>query len=61
MSKRAKKSPKTKRRTPYEKVKHLIGIFDSGGKRLSENTGEKFHELLLKDQAEERRDVYRHC
>ena len=54
MSKRAKKSPKTKRRTPYEKVKHLIGIFDSGGQRLSENAGEKFKKILLAKRAEGR-------
>lgn len=42
-----------KRLTLYESMKHLIGIADSGGQRLSENTGEKFTELLLK-QARER-------
>lgn len=43
---------RSKRQTPYERVKHLIGIFDSGGQRLSENTREKFAELLLKDARE---------
>lgn len=33
--------------TPYEAMKHLIGIADSGGARLSERTGEKFRALLL--------------
>ncbi len=48
MSKRIKKSPKTKPPKSYESVKHLIGIADSGGQRLSENTGQKFTEILRK-------------
>lgn len=43
---------RSKGQTPYERVKHLIGIGDSGGQRLSENTGEKFAELLLKHARE---------
>lgn len=54
MSKRMKKSPKTKPPKSYESVKHLIGIGDSGGQHLSENTGEKFLELLRKKRAEGR-------
>ncbi len=30
----------------YDKLKHLIGCWDSGGMNLSRNTGEKFAELL---------------
>jgi hypothetical protein len=34
---------------PYDRVKHLIGCVSSGGgARLSEDTGRKFRELLLK-------------
>jgi hypothetical protein len=34
---------------PYDRVKHLIGCVRSGGAaRLSEDTGRKFRELLLK-------------
>ena len=31
---------------PAEAMSHLIGSWDSGGKRLSERTGERFSELL---------------
>jgi len=34
------------RRRPYDLVAHLVGCVDSGGARLSENTGGKFAELL---------------
>jgi len=42
----------SKGQTPYERIKHLIGIGDSGGQRLSENTGEKFYQMLVKDARE---------
>ena len=32
----------------YERVAHIIGIADSGGARLSERTGERFRNLLIK-------------
>lgn len=35
-----------KKRRPYDLVAHLIGCVDSGGAKLSENTGEKFAKLL---------------
>ena len=31
---------------PYELVSHLLGCADSGGRRLSERTGDKFRTLL---------------
>src|SRR3989442_47164 len=31
---------------PYERVAHLIGCWDSGGKNLSEHTGRRFSQLL---------------
>lgn len=31
---------------PAEAMAHLIGCWDSGGKRLSERTGERFAQLL---------------
>jgi hypothetical protein len=33
---------------PYESMKHLIGIVDSGGLSLSQQTGRKFRELLIR-------------
>ena len=36
---------------PYEAIKHLIGIASGGPPDLSERTGEKFRELLLKKRA----------
>jgi hypothetical protein len=32
--------------SPYQRLAHLIGCFDSGGQALSEKTGERFAELL---------------
>jgi hypothetical protein len=34
--------------TPYEAIAHLLGCADSGGARLSEQTGRKFAELVGK-------------
>lgn len=34
-------------KTPYEAMKHLIGIAGGGGANLSERTGEKVRALLL--------------
>jgi hypothetical protein len=42
------------RKRPYDLVAHLIGCVDSGGARLSENTGEKFARLL-REKAHARR------
>ena len=39
---------------PYDKVKHLIGVWDSGGMQLSTRGGEKFAQML-----EEERDARR--
>ena len=36
---------------PYEAIKHLIGVASGGPPDLSERTGEKFRELLLKKRA----------
>jgi hypothetical protein len=58
--KRVKKQPKPKSPKPYEAFRHLIGIADSGGQRLSENTGEKFLELRVKRELREGYNVYRH-
>ena len=32
--------------SPYQRLAHLIGCFDSRGQALSEKTGERFAELL---------------
>ena len=40
--------------THYDTVKHLIGISDSGGQRLSEQTGKRFTEQLLRKRHERR-------
>ncbi|TAK02202.1 ribbon-helix-helix protein, CopG family [bacterium] len=42
------------RKRPYDLVAHLIGSVDSGGARLSENTGKKFAKLL-RERAHARR------
>ena len=34
--------------TPWETIRHLIGVADSGGSRLSEDTGVAFRALLQK-------------
>ncbi len=39
---------------PYERMVHLIGCIDSGGARLSQDTGSRFAKLL-KEQARARR------
>jgi hypothetical protein len=31
---------------PFDKIEHLVGIVDSGGRRLSEQTGRGFARLL---------------
>jgi len=31
---------------PWDVIRHLIGVADSGGNRLSEDTGERFRTLL---------------
>jgi hypothetical protein len=40
---------------PFDKAKHLIGAWDSGGMQLSTRTGEKFTEMLLRERDERRR------
>ncbi len=32
----------------YDRVAHVVGIADSGGAGLSERTGERFREILMK-------------
>lgn len=32
----------------YDRVAHVVGIADSGGARLSERTGERFRDILIK-------------
>jgi len=34
---------------PYDKIAHLIGSWDSGGKQLSTRSGEKFAAMLKQD------------
>src|SRR6266851_4651659 len=59
------KKPETaaSRVTPYERIKHLIGCWDSRGMNLSEHTGKRFTRMLLKADAArgltEVRDVHR--
>ena len=43
-------APEQSGRTFRDRVAHLIGIGDSGGKRLSEHTGQKFRAMLLERQ-----------
>ena len=40
---------------PYDKVKHLIGSWDSGGMQLSTNGGAKFAQMLFQERAARRR------
>jgi Ribbon-helix-helix protein, copG family len=42
--------------SPYEKIAHLIGSWDSGGKQLSTRTGEKFATMLKQDTNVRRSD-----
>ena len=42
------------KKRPYDLVAHLIGCVDTGGARLSQNTGEKFAKLL-REQSHARR------
>jgi hypothetical protein len=32
----------------YERLRHVIGVADSGGAGLSERTGERFRDLVMK-------------
>ena len=34
--------------TTYDRIAHVVGIADSGGAGLSERTGERFRDLLVK-------------
>jgi hypothetical protein len=36
--------------TPYERMAHLIGSWDSGGMNLSERTGERFARMLQENK-----------
>jgi Arc/MetJ-type ribon-helix-helix transcriptional regulator len=38
------------RATPYERMAHLIGSWDSGGMNLSERTGERFARMLQENK-----------
>ena len=40
--------------TVYEKMKHLIGSVHSGRSDLSQNTGEKFYEMLVEQKRQGR-------
>ena len=42
-------SEKAEGEKPYDKIAHLIGSWNSGGKQLSTRTGEKFAEMLRQD------------
>jgi Arc/MetJ-type ribon-helix-helix transcriptional regulator len=41
-------------KTVYEKMKHLIGSVHSGRSDLSQNTGDKFYEMLLEKKRQGR-------
>jgi hypothetical protein len=40
--------------SPYQRIAHLVGCFDSGGARLSEGTGGKVKALLAQRKRERR-------
>jgi Arc/MetJ-type ribon-helix-helix transcriptional regulator len=40
--------------TPYERIAHLIGSWDSGGMNLSERTGERFARMLQENKNADR-------
>ena len=40
--------------TVYEKMKHVIGSVHSGRSDLSQNTGEKFYEMLVEQKRQGR-------
>lgn len=40
--------------TAYDRIKHLVGSYSSGGMNLSERTGDKFYAMLVEDR--KRRD-----
>jgi Arc/MetJ-type ribon-helix-helix transcriptional regulator len=50
----ANQNGKETRQRPYERMAHLIGCIDSGGARLSQNTGARFAKLL-REQTRARR------
>jgi predicted DNA-binding protein len=41
-------------KTVYEKMKHLIGSVHSGRSDLSQNTGDKFYEMLVEQKRQGR-------
>jgi hypothetical protein len=45
-----REGPERPVKTPYEAIKHLIGIAKGGPPDLSERTGEKFRRILLARQ-----------
>jgi hypothetical protein len=45
-----KKDARPSRATPYERMAHLIGSWDSGGMNLSERTGERFARMLQENK-----------
>jgi hypothetical protein len=42
--------------TGYDRLAHVIGIADSGGARLSEETGARFRNLLIRKRRARRTD-----
>ena len=51
---RALAAPAARQARPWDAIAHLIGAADSGGSRLSEDTGERF-QTLLRQKAHARR------
>ena len=43
----AKTDPATEEMNVYERIKDLIGVVHSGRSDLSQNTGEKFYQIVL--------------
>jgi hypothetical protein len=43
----AKEDPATEEFNLYERIKHLVGKVHSGRSDLSENTGEKFRQIVM--------------
>ena len=50
LSRRTGKRPGVR---PYDLMKDGIGISQSGGRNLSENTGDRFYEMLVQDHKRE--------
>ena len=50
LAKLREQQARTSRATPYKRMAHLIGSWDSGGMQLSERTGEKFARMLQENK-----------